>query len=485
MNARTLLSADHDRSVPYHVIEDLKINNIFSEHTAHIMTHTCGRDVILKRQALFSLLEKSEYRESFSSFHRELLDVRRLTAMYKKTPQSAAKTYILAALERRYISACRMMAPLRGCELTDALYDFWCCGEHEKLLDSVSRAVEAAAPDLSTLSRFDLSFHEKSWLTADLESVPYIETVRECAASLGFSVDGGARMRTHPNGITVSASIDAPLCAFFSAELEGASSALVPFKALLADELSALSAETSFCLEICEFMDGIRSRGLPLAFPRIAGERKYFARGACDPTLTHKSAAETVPNDIDFCEGEEFYFLLGANGGGKTTYLRTVGVNLLLFLSGAPIVAEDAEIYPFRGVNTHFPVDERSLGMGRLDEERVRADAMLASADPDDSFLIFNETYSGTDDKLGCELTKKTADALSEKHVYGIYVTHFHELYSAGGGYNFLEAVVDEKNGNARTYRIVKQSTKRGSFAFDILKKYGLDRASLERRDAT
>ena len=98
--------------------------------------------------------------------------------------------------------------------------------------------------------------------------------------------------------------------------------------------------------------------------------------------------------------------MLGANGGGKTTYLRALGINLILFLAGCPVFATEAEMYPFDIVLSHFPKDERFDHSGRLDEERKRTEEMLNIAQNKAGFLFFNETFSGTDDKRGFDLLK-------------------------------------------------------------------------------
>ena len=111
--------------------------------------------------------------------------------------------------------------------------------------------------------------------------------------------------------------------------------------------------------------------------PLIYITERRIAKELYDISLLAKNCENIVPNDADFTEYEPFCFLLGANGGGKTTYLRALGVNLILFLAGCPVFAKEAEIYPFDIVLSHFPRDERFDNTGRLDEERKRTEEML------------------------------------------------------------------------------------------------------------
>lgn len=91
-----------------------------------------------------------------------------------------------------------------------------------------------------------------------------------------------------------------------------------------------------------------------------------------------------------------------------------------------------------------------------------------------------NETYSGTDAERGLDLTLRAARILRDKGAMGLYVTHFHEV--ADYDFPMLNTVMDPTDPSRRTYRIMKSSALRSSFARDILRKYGLDPESLMRR---
>ena len=105
---------------------------------------------------------------------------------------------------------------------------------------------------------------------------------------------------------------------------------------------------------------------------------------------------------------------------------------------------------------------------------------MLKAAQDKVAFLLFNETFSGTDDKKGFELLADIASKIREKHHFGLYVTHFHDVMSLD--YPVLSAEVDLNDANKRTFRIVKAKGDASSYAADILKKYGLDKKSLEEK---
>ena len=106
---------------------------------------------------------------------------------------------------------------------------------------------------------------------------------------------------------------------------------------------------------------------------------------------------------------------------------------------------------------------------------------MLTESD-EDVFLLLNESFSGTDEKQGLELALNTVQAIAMQKRFALFITHFHQVELAG--YPMLTTLVERANGNARTYRIVKQNGEHSSFAKDILKKYRLDAESLKERRA-
>lgn len=73
---------------------------------------------------------------------------------------------------------------------------------------------------------------------------------------------------------------------------------------------------------------------------------KYFCmegKGVGHPLLDRSVC---VVNDIDICKAPWFLIITGANMAGKSTYLRTVGVNYLLACVGAPVFASSMSLYP-------------------------------------------------------------------------------------------------------------------------------------------
>ena len=245
--------------------------------------------------------------------------------------------------------------------------------------------------------------------------------------------------------------------------------------------------ELEFLLDVSAYFRKLREGGYPLCCPEVSDRREFILNGAVDPSLLRRNVpgTEAVPNDVRMTdidgEREQFFILSGANGGGKTTYLGTCSLAALFFSAGCPVAAKSGRCMPFDAVYTHFPANENYESNGRFMDEAARAEEIMDAAG-ENSFAVFNETYSGTDEKRSEEYSARLADRMWGQGTFGIYVTHIHAL--TGGKIPTLAAVVDEGDDNRRTYKIRRVGETKSSFARDILEKYGLDGDSLSLRIA-
>ncbi len=240
--------------------------------------------------------------------------------------------------------------------------------------------------------------------------------------------------------------------------------------------------ELGFILKAAEYFIRLKNAGYPVVFPEISSDRRVDVKSLYDGSLYKRKlgAAEVVPNDLYMKSGgDNFFILTGANGGGKTTFLRSCATAVLFFMNGCPVVAEKAEMCLFDNIYTHFPSTESFENSGRFVDEAARADEIVSSAG-ENSFVVFNETYSGTNEEKSEQYSRRLADTMYEKGVFGIFVTHIHSL--TGGRIPTLAAVIDESDGNRRTYKIRRVGSTDSSFARDILKKYALDYDSLKEK---
>lgn len=104
-----------------------------------------------------------------------------------------------------------------------------------------------------------------------------------------------------------------------------------------------------------------------------------------------------VLNDIDIEKRPFFIIITGANMAGKSTYLRTVGVNYLLACIGAPVCARNMELYPVHLITSlrtsDSLTDNESYFFAELKRLKFMIDKLQAG---EELFIVLDEILKGT-----------------------------------------------------------------------------------------
>jgi DNA mismatch repair protein MutS len=245
-------------------------------------------------------------------------------------------------------------------------------------------------------------------------------------------------------------------------------------------KLFDLNEEMHFYLGYFDFIKSMKSAGYGLCVPSW-DDGGMFCSGAYDLSLAvrltdDKSPNSLISNDADI-SAKEGFVLTGANQGGKTTYLRSVGICAYLANLGVPVPATSCRIKFIDDVHTHFPRDEEAMLRSRLEDEVKRFKATL-DVITGDSLILMNESFIGTRRSDGVELTIRCMDVIMEAGCMFGCVTHYYELFNElasayPGRVSSLEAEVDETEGNRRVYRI-RKSIGVSAYADDIVAAVGM-----------
>ena len=162
-------------------------------------------------------------------------------------------------------------------------------------------------------------------------------------------------------------------------------------------------------------------------------------------------------NDVD-ADGSSLVMITGANEGGKSTFLRSVGVAHLMMQSGMFVPASFFTTNASTGVSTHFKrAEDATMTSGKLDEELARMSRIADRVGPG-ALLLCNESFASTNEREGSEIARQVVLAATESGVKGLFVTHLydlaHSLYRGRGGTQlFLRA--ERRPDGQRTFRMV------------------------------
>jgi DNA mismatch repair ATPase MutS len=107
------------------------------------------------------------------------------------------------------------------------------------------------------------------------------------------------------------------------------------------DFFARLRAELGFYVGCLNLHEQLTERGEPVVFPEPLGvaPRMYTARGLYDAALAFHLDRPVVGNDVD-ADGKRLMIVTGANQGGKSTLLRSIGLAQLMMQAGMFVPAE-------------------------------------------------------------------------------------------------------------------------------------------------
>jgi DNA mismatch repair ATPase MutS len=220
-----------------------------------------------------------------------------------------------------------------------------------------------------------------------------------------------------------------------------------------------LRTELAFYVGCLNLHDQLAQVGEPISFPMPAaiGERRHSFRGLYDVCLALTMKRQIVGNDVN-ADNKNLVIITGANQGGKSTFLRSIGLSQLMMQCGMFAPAEAFCSNVCGSLFTHFKREEDvTMKSGKLDEELSRM-SDIADNITSNSMLLFNESFAATNEREGSEIARQIVSALLEKRIKVFFVTFLyefaHSFYDNKVDAVFLRA--ERQADGKRTFRLVE-----------------------------
>ncbi|HEX4622206.1 MAG TPA: DNA mismatch repair protein MutS [Myxococcaceae bacterium] len=197
--------------------------------------------------------------------------------------------------------------------------------------------------------------------------------------------------------------------------------------------------------------------------------------------LGHPLLQAPVCNDVALTGPGTALIITGSNMSGKTTFLRTLGVNAVLALAGAPVCATSFQC-SVRSVLTGMRVKdslERGVSYFYAEVQRIKALLDAARAAGGQALFLLDEILLGTNARERQLASKEILRLLIETGAIGAVATHYLTLSSVADGMaerlhnlHFEDHVVD---GQMRFDYLLKDGVVRGTNALRMLRDAGID----------
>ncbi|HEX6730239.1 MAG TPA: hypothetical protein VF074_09525, partial [Pyrinomonadaceae bacterium] len=164
-------------------------------------------------------------------------------------------------------------------------------------------------------------------------------------------------------------------------------------------------------------------------FPGLSAEPGRFAAQNLGHPLLKPDAK--VCNNFELAHGQKIVILTGSNMAGKSTFLRTIGVNLCLAYAGATVNADRLDASLYRLFTCIKVSDSVQDGLSYFYAEVKRLQALLAAAKADDPWpvlFLIDEIFRGTNSRERLIGSRSYIRELAKGPSVGLVATHDLEL---------------------------------------------------------
>ena len=234
-----------------------------------------------------------------------------------------------------------------------------------------------------------------------------------------------------------------------------------------------LRGELAFYVGCLNLADSLRALGMPICIPSLltSDSQDRSWRKLYDVSLALTKNTAVVGNELD-AAGKRLYIVTGANTGGKSTFLRSLGQAQLMAQCGMLVGADSFSAPIRRGVFSHFKKEEdTAMISGKLDEELARMNE-LANCLKEGSLMLFNESFAATNEREGSEICRQITQALIENGVEVFSVTHLYTYASIFLGNQETQYLRAQRLENGeRTFKVVEGKPMRTAFGEDLYQK--------------
>ncbi|WP_435416460.1 MutS-related protein [Polaribacter aestuariivivens] len=156
-------------------------------------------------------------------------------------------------------------------------------------------------------------------------------------------------------------------------------------------------------------------------FPEITSEKSVIkATNLGHPLL---NSEKRVDNNFNINK-EEFFIVTGANMAGKSTFLRTVSLSIVMANCGLPVCAESFQYHPIKLITSMRTTDSLTEDESYFYSELKRLKFIVDEIENEDYFIILDEILKGTNSKDKAVGSKKFVEKLSKSKSTGIIATH-------------------------------------------------------------
>ena len=207
--------------------------------------------------------------------------------------------------------------------------------------------------------------------------------------------------------------------------------------------------------------------------------------GGRNPVI-EREVTNYIPNDCIFSKKEKIKLITGPNMVGKSTYLRQMGLIIIMAQMGSFVPATKANLKLYDKIFTRIGAhDELVLGNSTFMVEMSETASILNSATKN-SLVLLDEVGRGTSTTDGLSLAWAITEYLHEKECDCLFATHYHELIEIAESLKLAKNYhlkTIEKSSGVEFLRTIEKGGMANSFGIYVAKLAGVPKGVIKRAE--
>lgn len=222
------------------------------------------------------------------------------------------------------------------------------------------------------------------------------------------------------------------------------------------------------------------SSNIPTVSSNISTATSNNANQEVGPTHNKKSE--------DSKEVQDGMIVYGMNASGKSSLMKSVGVNLILAQAGFYVPATSFKFYPYEQILTRIIGDDNLFkGQSSFEVEMIELRGILSRARNQRCLVLADEVSRGTESLSGVSIVAASAITLAKARVSFIFTSHLHQVSTMPRVKNLknvncyhLKVMYDEKTGALIYDRNLTEGPGDPVYGLEVLKGMGMNPEFIE-----
>jgi hypothetical protein len=191
--------------------------------------------------------------------------------------------------------------------------------------------------------------------------------------------------------------------------------------------ISEHKTTVGYWFEVVSFFDAYNTLGNyafnhpDYIFPEIIEDKSIInAKDLGHPLLDE---SKRIASDIEI-NNQQFFIVTGANMAGKSTFLRTISLHIVMANVGLPVCAKSSQYHPVKLITSMRTSDSLTDDSSYFFSELTRLKFIVDALENESYFIILDEILKGTNSTDKAIGSRKFVEKLVSKNATGIIATH-------------------------------------------------------------